>query len=140
MSRADGEPGSTGRIEQEISTLRVEIGDLVGELDRRRREAFDLRLQARRHPVALSLAGLTVAVVLGGAVALLVRGRQRRRSPSHRARQLRFALQRAIRHPERIGHEEPPAGERILVAIGTAAATVLVKRALARAVAQPRAS
>ncbi len=61
LTRADGEPASR-RIEKEISTLRREMSDLVGELDRRRREAFDVRLQLKRHPVAVSLAVVAAAV------------------------------------------------------------------------------
>lgn len=134
---ADASPGPSHRIEKELSTLRDEIGDLVGELDRRRRELFDLRLQLRRHPVALPLAGVAVALVLGGAVAMLVRNERRSRRPSQKVRQLRRAVGRMISHPERVGRGEPPPGEKILAAIGTAAATLLVKRALERAVPRP---
>lgn len=134
---ADGSPGASHRIERELSTLREEIGDIVGELDRRRRELFDLRLQLRRHPVAVPLAGVAVAVVLGASVALLVRNERRKRRPSHKVRQLRRAMGRMMAHPERVGRGEPPPGEKILAAIGTAAATLLVRRALERAVPRP---
>ena len=134
---ADGSPGASHRLEKELSTLREEIGDLVGELDRRRRELFDLRLQLKRHPVTIPLAGLAVAVILGGAVALLVRNEQRKQRPSYKVRQLRRAFGRMMEHPERVGRGEPPPVEKILVAIGTAAATLLVKRALERAVPRP---
>jgi hypothetical protein len=136
-SRTDEVPGSSQRIEKEISSLRVEIGQLVGELDRRRRELLDLRLQLRRHPVAVPLAGLAAAAVLGGAVALLVRSARRRRRAGHRARQLWRALGRMAEHPERVGRGEPPPGEKILAAVGAAAAGLLVKRALERAVPRP---
>jgi hypothetical protein len=134
---ADATPGPSHRIEKELSTLREEIGDLVAELDRRRRELFDVRLQLQRHPMAVPLAGFALALVLGGAVALLVRNERRRRRPSHKARQLRRALGRMVAHPERVGRGEPPPGEKILAAIGTAAATLLVRRALERAVPRP---
>ncbi len=136
---ADGEPGASRRLAGEISTLREEIGDLVGELDRRRREAFDVRLQLRRHPVAASVAGVTVAAVLGGTVALLIYNARRKQRASYKARQLRVALDRMMRYPERIARGEPPPSEKIIAAIGTAAATLLVKRALERAVPSPRA-
>lgn len=134
---ADGSPGASHRLERELSTLREELGDIVGELDRRRRELFDLRLQLRRHPVAVPLAGLAVAVVLGGAVALLVKNERQKRRPSHKARQLRRAVGRMVAHPERVGRGEPPPGEKILAAVGAAAATLLVRRALERAVPRP---
>jgi hypothetical protein len=130
MSRANGD---AREIEQEITTLRDELGDLVGELDRRRREAFDLRLQARRHPLAASAAGLALAALLGGSIALLVRGARRRRRLSYQMRQLGLAFGRIARDPGSVARSEPPAAERILVAAGTAAATMLVRRTLERA-------
>jgi len=53
-------------LESEIERLRTEIDAMVGELDRRRHEAFDVRLQMRRH------AGLVVAV--GSAAVMLALG------------------------------------------------------------------
>ena len=52
----------------EIAELREELGGLVAELDRRRHDWFDVRLQVRRHVVAVTV----TAVSLFGAVAALV--------------------------------------------------------------------
>jgi hypothetical protein len=112
------------------------MGDLVGELDRRRREAFDIRLQLKRHPVAVSLAVVAAAAVLGGTVAMLVRDSRRKERASHKARQLKVALARMIEHPERVALGESPGG-KILAAAGSAVAVMLVRRALERAL--PRA-
>jgi hypothetical protein len=135
--KSNGKQESSRDIERQISTLRHEIGDLVGELDRRRREAFDLKLQMRRHPVAISLAGVAAALLMGGAVALIVRNTRRKRRPRYKAQQLRVALGRMVDHPERVGRGEPPPSEKILAAVGTAAATLLVKRAMERIVPKP---
>jgi len=135
LTRADGEPASR-RIEKGISTLRREMGDLVGELDRRRREAFDIRLQLKRHPVAVSLAVVAAAAVLGGTVAMLVRDSRRKERASHKARQLKVALARMIEHPERVALGESPGG-KILAAAGSAVAVMLVRRALERALPRP---
>jgi hypothetical protein len=115
----------------EISTLRREMGDLVGELDRRRREAFDVRLQLRRHPVAVSVALVAAAAVLGGTVAMLLRDSRRKERATYKARQIKVALTRMIEHPERVALSESP-GNKILAAAGSAVAVLLVKRALAR--------
>jgi hypothetical protein len=139
MSPSDGEPGASGRIEREIGSLQTEIADMVGELDRRRREAFDVRLQLRRHPTAAAVAGVALAALLGGAVALLVYNGRREQRPSYKAKQLRVAMGRVMKHPERVARGEPPPGEKILAAVGTALATLLVKRAFERAVPSPRA-
>ncbi len=136
LTAAGGAPGTTRRIEEEISTLRREMGDLMGELERRRREAFDIRLQLKRHPVAVSVAGMAAALVLGGAVAMLVRNRRRRKRASYKARQLGVALTRMVEHPDRVARGEPP-GEKILAAVGTAVAMMLVRKALERAMPAP---
>jgi hypothetical protein len=112
------------------------MGDLVGELDRRRREAFDIRLQLKRHPVAVSLAVVAATAVLGGTVAMLVRDGRRKERASYKARQLKVALARMIEHPERVALGESP-GDKILAAAGSAVAVLLVRRALERALPRP---
>jgi len=134
----DHAPRPSSEIEGEITAIRRELGDLVGELDRRRRAFFDVRAQLRAHPVAIAVTGLAVAAVLGGAVALLVHNGRRKQRPSYKARQLRIALGRMMEHPERVGRGEAPPGEKILAAVGTAVASLLVKRALERAAPSPR--
>jgi hypothetical protein len=138
MKPSDGEAGASGRIEKEITTLRGEIGAVVDELDRRRREALDVRLQLRRHPVAVAIAGVALAALLGGTVALLVYDGRRKRRASYKAKQLRIAVGRMMEHPERVARGEPPPAEKILAAVGTAVATLLVKRAVDRAIPVPR--
>jgi hypothetical protein len=126
----NGEP-DVGRIAGEIDTLRTELGGLVGELDRRRREAFDLGLQARRHPVVLALAATAAAVVVGGLLAYAVRQRRVRRRPSVRAGEARRALRRLLDHPERIG-VHPSMGHKVATAVLTLVATTLAKRVIDR--------
>jgi hypothetical protein len=137
-SRAkDGSPEhAVRRVSGEIDTLRDDLGNLVSELDRRRHELFDLGLQARRHPVALAVAATVVALAAGGLLALVVRGRRRRRSPSVRARETRLALGRLLDHPDRVG-AEPTVGRKIGIAVGTLVATTLAKRLLDRTVKRP---
>ncbi len=125
-------------IVNDISTLRGEIGGLVDELDRRRREVFDVKSQMRRHPQAVSVGSIALAALVGGTIALLIFNSRRRRRPSYRAKQLRIAFDRVMKHPERVARGESPPGEKILAAIGTAAASLLVKRALDRAVPTPK--
>jgi hypothetical protein len=137
VKKLDGEAGASGRIEEDIATIRDEIGGLVDELDRRRRELFDVRLQMQRHPVATGIACVTVAALLGGAVAMTIHDVRRRQRASFKAKQLRAAFGRMMDHPERVARGEPPPAEKILAAVGTAVATLLVKRAMERAVLAP---
>ena len=81
-----GGEGNVGRVSGEIESLRGELGALIGELDRRRHEAFDLGLQVRRHPVAVAVAAATLALAVGGLIALVVAGRRRRQRPAQKVK------------------------------------------------------
>lgn len=140
MTPTDGKTGAVPPppvIEKEISSLRDEIGDLVGELDRRRKEAFDVRLQLQRHPVAVAVGAAAVLLVLGSAIAVLSHESNERQRRTYKVRQLRKAFGRMIEKPDRVARGEPPPSEKILAAVGTAAATYLVKRALEKSVPKP---
>jgi hypothetical protein len=105
-------------IEQEIVGLRSELGDLLGELDRRRREMLDLRLQARRHAAPAALTALALAAAAAGAVAVSVRrGRRRQAAMAAAGESGRAAA-------------EPTVMARIVGAAGSAAVAVVVKGAL----------
>ena len=72
----DGAPAEAGgeaterAIEQDIDRLRDQLDGMVGELDRRRHEALDVRLQLRRHGTAVATVGVVATVlVVGGFVA-----------------------------------------------------------------------
>lgn len=124
--------GHVGQVESEIETLRSDLGLLVSELDRRRHEAFDLQLQARRHPVALIVAASAAALVLGGLVALALRARRRRHDPVVRARQVRRAVARLVDHPDRVA-AETTLTDKILGAAGVVAAGAIARRLVDRA-------
>ena len=66
---ADGE-ATERAIEHDIDRLRDRLDGMVGELDRRRHEALDVRLQLRRHGTAVATVGVVATVlVIGGFVA-----------------------------------------------------------------------
>lgn len=129
-------PGDVHRVAGEIDVIRGELGGLVAELDRRRHEALDLRLQVRRHPVLIATAASVAALVVGGAVAVLVHQARERRRPARRARDLRDALGRLVEHPREVG-SQPSIGNKVVTAVGVAVATTLVKRLLDRTVPRP---
>lgn len=130
------------RVSGEIDALRGELGALVAELDRRRQELFDVGLQVRRHPVAVAVTAATAALLLGGLVALAVRGRRERRRPVVRVREARHALARLLAHPDRVA-AQPSLTQKLLAAAGAAAGTALARRMVGRYVparpAPPRA-
>ena len=89
-------------LEREVETLRDELGDLVGELDRRRREAFDVRLQVRRHATAVAVVAGAVVLLVGASLALRARRRAYRERPMTRVRNLAHALAVISRDPEKL--------------------------------------
>lgn len=119
-------------IEGRIGLLRHELGELVSELDRRRHEATDVRLQVKKHPMIAGVAVVTVAAAIGGIIAFAVWNARRRERPIERARRARKAMQRLMDDPEHMARE-PSVTEKIMAAAGTAAASLLVKRAFERA-------
>jgi hypothetical protein len=132
-----GAPGEVGRVSGEIDVLRRDLGELVSELDRRRRELVDVRLQLRRHPVVVVAAVGVGALLLGGLLARAVRDRRRRSRPALRAREARRALSRLLEHPQRVA-AEPGIAAKIATAAGVAAGSAIARHlahlAMARAV------
>lgn len=130
-------PEDVGRVAGEIDVLRHELGGLVAELDRRRHEALDLRLQVRRHPILVAAVASVAALLVGGAIAVVVREARERRRPVARARDVRNALSRLVDHPRRVA-AEPSISNKIATAVGVALATALAKRLLDRSIPRAR--
>lgn len=116
---------------RDVDRLRGELGRLVSELDRRRHEALDVRLQLRRHPVATAVVAATAALALGGLLAVALRRRRRRHDPVHRAKEVRGALARLLDHPDRVA-AEPSLLDKVLAAAGVVAAGALARRLVDR--------
>jgi hypothetical protein len=131
--RTNGEPRKMAReLETEITEVRTRLDRSLAELDRRRHELTDVRLQVKRHPMVAVAAGVTVLALLGG-VAYAVWAARQRNKPVSKARRLRHALSRMIDEPQKVAKSEPTVPEKILAAAGTAAATILVKKMMERA-------
>ncbi len=132
---SNGSPrdGDVGRVAGEIDVLRHELGGLVSELDRRRHEALDVRLQMRRHPVLVAAVATVAALLVGGAIALVVRDARQRRHPTRRAREVRDAFSRLVSNPRQVA-SQPSISNKVATAVGVAIATTVAKRLLDRAV------
>jgi hypothetical protein len=115
----------------ETEATRRELDELVTELDRRRHQAFDWRLQVRRHARALAMLGAGVVVVVGIGVAASIARKRRRPTLATRLSEfadwgdrLRLALGRIVEDPDRLAKKEParPAGASAVrpIALGTA--------------------
>ena len=95
-----GDRANPAKLVREVEDVRGNLGEIIGELDRRRHEAFDLRLQWRRHKRGLTIAMVCASVLLIGA---------------------RLYRRRTIRHA-------PGIGARVLAAVAAGAAGVYAKQ------------
>jgi len=114
-------------LEAEVEAIRDDMTDIVSELDRRGHEAFDWRMQLRKHAAPMMLTGLGFLAVAAGATALSVRRRRLRNRPLAKARRLRDALARMIAHPELVAQPRPSIANRALAAAVSAAAGSVAK-------------
>lgn len=126
--------GDQKAIAAEIEALRGDMGRILSELDRRRHDLLDPRIQLRRHP-AIAVGAGVAAAALGGTIALLILKRRRQSRPVARARDLGRALGRLMHNPRNVA-KEPSMGVKIATAAGSAAATLMVKQLVSRALAR----
>ncbi|OLD92871.1 MAG: hypothetical protein AUG84_00310 [Chloroflexi bacterium 13_1_20CM_4_66_7] len=112
--------------------IRGRLDHSLAELDRRRHEATDIKLQIRRHPGAVAAAGGVVLLLLGG-VAYAIWAAHRREQPMNKVKRLRLAVSRMIDEPQKVAKAEPTVPEKILAAASTVAATMITRKLIERA-------
>ena len=129
--------GSAVVIATEIEELRNRLDRSLYELDRRRRELMDVRLQAERHPRVVVSVGLAAGLLAGGIGFAIARaGKRKSPPPISRVRSaLRVALGEELPPREPETPPEPPALEKIFVAVGTTVLTAIASRLIQRAFA-----
>ena len=131
-------------IEQETRETRDHLDRLVRELDGRRHDALDVKLQVRRHGRALA-AVLGGVIAIGAAVEFAIA--RRRRPPTltarvadlaDRADRLRLALGRIVEDPDRLARTEPPSRHSVPTAVSAAleAARLLIPPVVAAVAAR----
>src|SRR5262249_61643726 len=99
-------PRATAReLGVEIAAVRYELDELLAELDRRRHELFDVRLQLRRHALGATLTTLAFVATAAAGVGLSVWRQRRRERLTAQAGRLRYAIARMREHPERVPAE-----------------------------------
>jgi hypothetical protein len=125
VTHADAE--APAALEHEVEEIRENMTEIVGELDRRRHEVFDLGSQLRKNAAPLAAAGLGVVFIAAGATTLSVRRRRRRNRPFAKARRFGEALSRMIEHPELVARPRPSIGRKALEAVVSVVAGSLAK-------------
>ncbi len=121
-----------GSLEHEIEDIRSNLDRLLGDLDRRRHEAFNVRLQWQRHKVAIVVVAASVISALGGIIALVARRRRMHARLSSRFRRFSRALAIIGEKPERVTSGEKTVTGRILSAAGGAAAAMIARQVAGR--------
>jgi hypothetical protein len=135
----DGEP-TPRDLENEIDEIRTDLDGLVGELDRRRHDALDWRLQVRRHQRGLAIALVAGVGSIALAVLMLRSARRRREAPMNRAVALLHALQLVAREPEtleRALESQRSHPTRTAAKVAGSAGGALFRAGLARAAQSP---
>ncbi len=122
---------STRQLDGEIAALREELAGLVAELDRRRHELLDVKLQFQRHALRMALTSVALLATASGFVWLGAWHSRRRRTTLSRLGRLREAVSRMIARPERVA-AEPGIPARILTAAANAAVATAIKKGLER--------
>jgi hypothetical protein len=124
------EPRPPREIEQEIESLRTRLDRSLAELDRRRHELTDIRLQMRKHPAVFIGAGVAVALMLSGVGFAIYRSRKGEELPQ-KAKRLRIAGRRALDRAK-VVRAEPPVWRKMAAAVGTTIVVSLAKKMVER--------
>jgi hypothetical protein len=124
-------------LARQANQVRTKLLRTVEQLDQRRHDALDLRLQMKRHFRQLAVSGGVLMLAAVGAAALLV---QRVATAAERRRRNRWTLAKRVwSHPDRQLRAERRTffGEivrAVLLTVVTTALTVPARRAVARLV------
>src|SRR5262249_59070431 len=102
-------------------------GGLVAELDRRRHELMDIRLQARRHALGAALTGVGLLASAAGFVWLGAWRARRRRTAMARLGRLRKAVSRMVERPERVATERRIPAKNLTTAASAPAGAAIQK-------------
>ena len=123
------------QVRADIEATRAHLGGLLGELARRRREAVDVRLQMRRHPLAFAAGAVLLVGAVGGlgTLAVLRRRHQRRHAGGALLPRLRRLWREADlvlagAGADRTGSRPSGLSARIITAGARFAAALLIRR------------
>jgi len=125
-------------LEVEVERRLSGLATIVDELDLRRHELLDWRLQVQAHARTLRKAATVAAVVGVVAIAVSIRRNRQRRRLVARAERVTEALSRILEHPDRVARPEPSATRRALTGLLAGVAGLIVRRFAERAAARPQ--
>ena len=106
VAQSNSSPARVRELGNETDAMRRQLDELVMELDRRRHELFDWRLQLRRHARALALIAGGIVVVVGIGVGVSVARSRRQHTLAARLAELADRGERLRQRP-RTDHRRP---------------------------------
>jgi hypothetical protein len=118
---APNEQVSAEELEQRVALIRAHMTDVVSELDYRRHELLDVRVQLKKHGGLLAAVGGGVLLLVGATVGVSL----------WRARKRRAELERGWPRP-RVVREHETVVHKLISAAAGALATVAVKAVATR--------
>lgn len=133
-SMSKPEEPTPGDKELAIERARARLDSLVAEIDRRRHELTDVRLQLRKHVWVVVAVAFTAASAIGGTVFWKLRSARRRHSLLGRAGRFREAFGRMLDQPDRVATSEPNVLKKVAAAAATAVAARVARGLVERAV------
>jgi hypothetical protein len=108
---------------KQVDMLRNDLDRIVGELDVRRHEALDWKLQLKKHWVPLAIAAGSLLAIIGASIGLSVYVKRRRDRPMNKLKRLRRAVARAIDDPDHVAKPSPNVGLKVASAVASTAAS-----------------
>lgn len=127
------------RLEANANALRSRLARTLESLDRRRHDAFNVTIQAKRHPGFLAaVGGAMVAATAGSGLITYLVIRHRK---SQRFTERLHAITRSWRHPERVARDKPrslPAelARGVLISLASFVVSQIAERALMKLLPQ----
>ena len=106
----------------EVRQILNNLNGIVQELDHRRHELFDWRLQLRRHWGILALVAGVGAALIGGSMVLKSRRDREARKALTKLRKIRRAAARFVDDPDNVAPRQPPIYRKAIAAVLTALA------------------
>jgi hypothetical protein len=133
----EGTPDVTNRspeeLEQEVTEIRVGMNGLMRELDRRRHDLFDWRLQLRNYAVPLGVGAVALICAVGGFTAVTVSRKRRRTRLLAKIESFQQALSRMVAHPELVARPRQSLAKTAVSATASALLGAAARAAVARA-------
>lgn len=129
MGEAADSVNEPRELVHEVREIRENLTGIVRELDHRRHELLDWRLQLRRHSGIVAIAAGAAVLLIGGSILLRVRRRRIEARTMTRVKKMRRALARFVEDPDQVAPARVPMGKTVATAALSAAAATAGKKA-----------